>query len=65
MTLASCQKQPYQDGQQSGRQQGQQGEVVIPDRLIPVSLILAFRFRSKMHMFSQRPRSRFSLYATP
>ena len=34
--------QPYQDGQQSGRQQGQQGEVVIPDRLIPVSLILAF-----------------------
>jgi hypothetical protein len=39
MTLASCQKQPYQDGQQSGRQQGRQGEVVSLDRLIRVTVI--------------------------
>ena len=35
--VASSQKHPYQDGLQSGRQQGQQEEVVSLDRLIPVA----------------------------
>jgi hypothetical protein len=50
MTLASCQKQPYQDGQQSGRQQEQQGEVVSLDRLTPMALILSFHGAARVEM---------------